>query len=157
MSINPTTLKELIDTQITNETVDYAITPAEVGGRMKDCVDYTTEQVGFLSYTAVVNYNSIVNVFKDTIGLSSPTITNPSNGKIVFTKVGVFTGIDVNKICFFSQNLDSFGSIYVTLLKQGGTLGENPDDKFTLNIFDMTGSQSTTPTGSVLIEIRIYQ
>jgi hypothetical protein len=44
MPINPTTLKALIDTEITNETVDFAITPAEVGGRMKDTVDYTTEQ-----------------------------------------------------------------------------------------------------------------
>lgn len=44
MPINPTTLKALIDTQITNETVDFAITPAEVGGRMKDTIDYTTEQ-----------------------------------------------------------------------------------------------------------------
>ena len=46
MPINPTTLKALIDTQITNETVDFAITPAEVGGRMKDTIDYTTEQAG---------------------------------------------------------------------------------------------------------------
>jgi hypothetical protein len=45
MPINPTTLKALIDTQITNETVDFAITPAEVGGRMKDTIDYTTEQI----------------------------------------------------------------------------------------------------------------
>ncbi len=44
MPINPTTLKALIDTQITNETIDFAITPAEVGGRMKDAIDYTTEQ-----------------------------------------------------------------------------------------------------------------
>jgi hypothetical protein len=46
MPINPTTLKSLIDTQITNETVNFAITPAEVGGRMKDTIDYTTEQIG---------------------------------------------------------------------------------------------------------------
>ena len=45
MPINPTTLKALIDTQITNETVDFAITPAEVGGRMKDTIDYTSEQI----------------------------------------------------------------------------------------------------------------
>jgi hypothetical protein len=45
MPINPTTLKALIDTQITNETVDFAITPAEVGGRMKDIVDYASEQI----------------------------------------------------------------------------------------------------------------
>lgn len=44
MPINPTTLKTQIDTEITNETVDFAITPAEVGGRLKDSVDYTTEQ-----------------------------------------------------------------------------------------------------------------
>lgn len=45
MPINPTTLKTLIDTQITNETANLAITPAEVGGRMKDTIDYTTEQI----------------------------------------------------------------------------------------------------------------
>jgi hypothetical protein len=45
MPINPTTLKALIDTQITNETVDFAITPTEVGSRMKDTIDYTTEQI----------------------------------------------------------------------------------------------------------------
>jgi hypothetical protein len=49
MAINPTTLKALIDAQITNETVDFAITPAEVGGRMKDTVDYTTEQIAGIS------------------------------------------------------------------------------------------------------------
>jgi hypothetical protein len=48
MPINPTTLKALIDTQITNETVDLAITPAEVGGRMKDTIDYTTEQIALV-------------------------------------------------------------------------------------------------------------
>jgi hypothetical protein len=49
MPINPTTLKALIDTEITNETVDFAITPAEVGGRMKDCIDYTTEQIALVA------------------------------------------------------------------------------------------------------------
>lgn len=44
MPINPTTLRALVDTQITNETVDFAITPAEVGSRLKDSIDYTTEQ-----------------------------------------------------------------------------------------------------------------
>jgi hypothetical protein len=52
MPINPTTLKALIDTQITNETVDFAITPAEVGGRMKDAIDYTTEQINGVSSSA---------------------------------------------------------------------------------------------------------
>lgn len=59
MPINPTTLKAQIDSEITNETVDFAITPAEVGGRMKDCVDYTTEQIAGVS--------SVVKVLKTTI------------------------------------------------------------------------------------------
>jgi len=57
MPINPTTLKALIDTQITNETVDFAITPAGVGGRMKDAIDYTTEQVGAKQDTLVSGTN----------------------------------------------------------------------------------------------------
>ena len=48
MAINPTTLKALIDAQITNETVDFSITPTEVGSRMKDTIDYTTEQIDAL-------------------------------------------------------------------------------------------------------------
>jgi len=49
MPINPTTLKAQIDTEITNETVDFAITPSEVGGRMKDSIDYTTEQIALVA------------------------------------------------------------------------------------------------------------
>lgn len=40
-----TELKAQIDTQITNETVDNSITPSEVGGNMKDTVDYTDQEV----------------------------------------------------------------------------------------------------------------
>ena len=61
MPINPTTLKSLIDTQITNETVNFAITPAEVGGRMKDTIDYTTEQIAL----AEVLTNKSTNVTTD--------------------------------------------------------------------------------------------
>lgn len=61
MPINPTTLKALIDTQITNETVDFAITPTEVGSRMKDTIDYTTEQ----SALAEVLTNKSTNVTTD--------------------------------------------------------------------------------------------
>ena len=65
MPINPTTLKALIDTQITDETVNLAITPAEVGGRMKDTIDYTTEQIAL----AEVLTNKSTNVATD--GLSN--------------------------------------------------------------------------------------
>ena len=61
MPINPTTLKALIDTQITNETVDFAITPTEVGSRMKDTIDYTTEQIAL----AEVLTNKSTNVTTD--------------------------------------------------------------------------------------------
>ena len=61
MPINPTTLKALIDTQITNETVDFAITPTEVGSRMKDTIDYTTEQIDL----AEVLTNKSTNVTTD--------------------------------------------------------------------------------------------
>jgi hypothetical protein len=99
MSINPTTLKALIDTQITNETQEFAITPAEVGGRMKDIVDYATQQGGgnllpygvisfFLSTTDGVEFVIKQNDFPDT----TLTITNPSNGKIRITSSpNVFT------------------------------------------------------------------
>jgi hypothetical protein len=40
-----TQLKALIDSQITNETVDFAITPAEVGGRMKEIIDYVDQEI----------------------------------------------------------------------------------------------------------------
>jgi len=65
MPINPTTLKALIDTQITDETVNFAITPAEVGGRMKDTIDYTTEQIAASELLA----NKSTNVATD--GLSN--------------------------------------------------------------------------------------
>ena len=40
-----TELKAQIDTQITDETVDNSITPTEVGGNMKDTVDYIDQEV----------------------------------------------------------------------------------------------------------------
>jgi len=61
MPINPTTLKALIDTQITNETVNFAITPTEVGSRIKDTIDYTTEQIAL----AEVLTNKSTNVTTD--------------------------------------------------------------------------------------------
>jgi hypothetical protein len=85
MPINPTTLKALIDTQITNETVDFAITPAEVGGRMKDTIDYTTEQgQGFLVYSALISQS----------GTSIPTLKQLKNTTgVTFTTSFLATGI----------------------------------------------------------------
>lgn len=88
MPINPTTLKALIDTQITNETVDFAITPAEVGGRMKDTIDYTTEQVAL----AEVLTNKSTNVTTD--GASD---TKYPSVKAVKTYVDANAGVSVMK------------------------------------------------------------
>lgn len=93
MAINPTTLKALIDTQITNETIDFAITPAEVGGRMKDTIDYSTEvatiydvQTGLvangtsISTTSVLSYG--VNVFSTSTSTNYATkLPTPTTGK----------------------------------------------------------------------------
>lgn len=151
-----TALKAQIDSQITNETTQNGITPAEVGGNIKAVVDYVDQQVPYKSYKAVVNYNSVVRVFNDGIGLSSAIVTNPSNGNIIITKTGFLTGVNVSKIDFYSSNTVNSGQIFVTDLKQGGVFGENPDDKVTLSIFDMTGTKSSTPPSEITVEIRIY-
>lgn len=154
-------LNTYIDTNITDKTAIDSLTPTDEGNALKEVADYVDQEIlivqpKYISYVAEVNYNSIINVLIDEIGFDTPTITNPNNGKVVFTKTGVFTGINVNKICFLSQNLSNSGQVYVTLLSQGGTFGENPDDKMTLNIFDMAGTQTGTPSGSVIVEVRIY-
>lgn len=87
MPINPTTLKASIDTQITNETVDFAITPAEVGGRMKDCVDYTTEQSALkenvITATTSAQYyrgdKTFADLNKSAVGLGNVDNTSDTN------------------------------------------------------------------------------
>jgi len=263
MAINPTTLKALIDAQITNETVDFSITPTEVGSRMKDTIDYTTEQIDALelvegpqgpqgvqgpagplgpvgpaglewqgswvsgtsyvaddavgydgaswfcilatsgttapnlattnwallasqgaqgpqgvqgptgaqgsvgpagpqgpagsstysTWRAVINYDSVVNVLVNEIGFTSPTITNPSNGKIRITKTGFFTSIDENKLDLITATVNNLGTPYVCTLEKYGFA---PNNSLDLNIFDMTGVQSTTPPCNFTVEIRIY-
>jgi hypothetical protein len=99
MPINPTTLKALIDTQITNETVDFAITPAEVGGRMKDIVDYTSEQIDL----AEVLTNKSTNVTAD--GSSD---TKYPSVKAVKDYVDANSGGDINyKILSFWMTISS--------------------------------------------------
>jgi hypothetical protein len=88
MPINPTTLKALIDTQITNETVDFAITPTEVGSRMKDTIDHTTEQIAL----AELLTNKSTNVTTD--GASD---TKYPSVKAVKTYVDANAGVSVIK------------------------------------------------------------
>jgi hypothetical protein len=87
MPINPTTLKALIDTQITNETVDFAITPAEVGGRMKDAIDYTTEQVGAKQDTLVSATNIKTINGTSVLGSGNLTVSGSSDVKVLKTVI----------------------------------------------------------------------
>ena len=104
MPINPTTLKALIDTQITNETVDFAITPAEVGGRMKDAIDYTTEQVASKQDTLISNTN-IKTVNGSTLLGSGDLIisggASKTSGAITLTGTFQVLPYDINS-CSFS-------------------------------------------------------
>ena len=110
-----------------------------------------------LPYTfwrAIINKTSVVRVLYDGIGFTSPTISNPFNGVVYVTKTGFFTSIDPNKLEFISTNLDNSGVVFVTLANQSD--GVNPNNEFQVNIYDMTGGQSSTPSGNVTVEIRIY-
>jgi hypothetical protein len=110
-----------------------------------------------LPYTfwrAIINKTSVVRVLYDGIGFTSPTISNPFNGVVYVTKTGFFTSIDPNKLEFISTNLDNSGVVFVTLANQSD--GVNPNNEFQVNIYDMAGGQSSTPSGNVTVEIRIY-
>ena len=85
MPINPTTLKALIDTQITNETVDFAITPTEVGSRMKDTIDYTTEQSVFKVQKTTITSAQILDLFTTPI-----TVLDSSTAGIVNVPISIY-------------------------------------------------------------------
>jgi hypothetical protein len=104
-------------------------------------------------WRAVINFNSVVNVLVDEIGFTSPVITNPSNGKIRITKTGFFTSIDENKLDLITATVNNLGTPYVCTLEKYGFA---PNNSLDLNIFDMTGVQSTTPPCNFTVEIRIY-
>ena len=83
MPINPTTLKALIDTQITDETVNFAITPAEVGGRMKDTIDYTTEQIALAELLTNKSTNVATDGLSNTKYPSVKSVKDYADGLVV--------------------------------------------------------------------------
>lgn len=113
---------------------------------------YVDATVGYKIWRAKVSPSAVLTVFKDEIGFTSPVVTSPANGVVSFQKIGFFTGIDVNKIEFISETFDNFGSPYVTLLARG----LYTSDSIELNIYDMAGGQTSTPSGFCVIEIRVY-
>jgi len=152
MAINPTTLKAQIDTEITNETVDFAITPAEVGGRMKDCVDYTTEQSsGFLVYSALISQSGTsiptAKVLKNTTGVTF-AYTRNSNGNYLLTgSSNVFTNDKTATIYSFNSN-GSYSNGRMYFYSIGAQF-------FTIETIDNTTATDGMITDA-FIEIRIY-
>lgn len=107
----------------------------------------------YLSWRAVINYNSLINVLVDEIGFTSPAITNPSNGKILITKTGFFSSVDPNKLDLITSTVNNSGTPYVCTLER---FGFDPNNSLILNVFDMTGAQTSTPICNFTVEIRIY-
>ena len=150
-----TEIKVEIDLLITTETTPNSITPAEVGGILANIVDYVDQEVPYNFWRAEINSSSVVRVLHDGIGFTSPTITNPSNGKIIVTKTGFFTSLNDAKLEFLSEPINNSGTFYVTEFTQDALI--NPDNQVQLNIFDMTGSQSATPAKGCIVEIRLFK
>lgn len=118
---------------------------------VKDYVDANVLPYRF--WRAKINSSSVVSVLFDNIGFTSPTITNPSNGRLIITKTGFFTGLDMSKIEFLTETINNAGTPYVCILD---SYSLTPNDAARLNIFDMAGAQPSTPNTTFTVEIRIY-
>ena len=118
---------------------------------VKDYVDANVLPYRF--WRAKINSSSVVSVLFDNIEFTSPTITNPSNGRLIITKTGFFTGLDMSKIEFLTETINNSGTPYVCILDSYSLA---PNDAARLNIFDMAGAQPSTPSTTFTVEIRIY-
>jgi len=118
---------------------------------VKDYVDANVLPYRF--WRAKINSSSVVSVLFDNIEFTSPIITNPSNGRLIITKTGFFTGLDMSKIEFLTETINNSGTPYVCILDSYSLA---PNDAARLNIFDMAGAQPSTPSTTFTVEIRIY-
>jgi hypothetical protein len=142
MPINPTTLKALIDTQITNETVDFAITPAEVGGRMKDAIDYTTEQSGAKQDTLesgtnikTINGTSVLGSGDLVIGSSLPYLESSFKVNQSGTSNPTASNYFIDQVRISPS--DNTNPLYRNLTFERTAIGE-----FNIKILWLTGSAS---------------
>ena len=127
-----TDLKTLIDTQITNETVDFAITPAEVGGRMKDVIDYVDQQVPYKSFIGKLDIDgsdvpSITTIFNN-LCTSISCVKNNTGVYIATIIGGTFTN---GKTFIPNRRYSLFASsspLNVYLQASGTTLTFSYDD-----------------------------
>jgi hypothetical protein len=138
MPINPTTLKALIDTQITNETVDFAITPAEVGGRMKDTIDYTTENAIFKVQKTTITSAQILDLFTTPI-----TVLDSSTAGIVNVPISIYIKRTAGTSYTFSSAflflVNDFNTNVATL---AATLLTNATNGFTQAVVGVTQTSS---------------
>jgi hypothetical protein len=104
-------------------------------------------------WRAKIDTSSVITVLSDEIGFTSPVITNPSNGKILITKTGFFTGINAAKIDLITSTVNNSGTPFVCTLERYNIALNN---SIILNVFDMAGTQTGTPSTTFTVEIRIY-
>jgi len=104
-------------------------------------------------WRAKIDTSSVITVLSDEIGFTSPVITNPSNGKILITKTGFFTGINAAKIDLITSTVNNSGTPFVCTLERYNIALNN---SIILNVFDMDGTQTGTPSTTFTVEIRIY-
>lgn len=139
-----TVLKAQIDSQITNETTDNGITPAEVGGNLKDIVDYVDQEISSAIEVSPI-YIAKLNQTGG-LGINTTVIKNTLNGVTVdysVQDVGIY-GISISDfgdyICLISNtsltktvkvpmNFSGFNGAF-TQSTLTGTLVENFDDVY---------------------------
>jgi hypothetical protein len=106
-----TELKTQIDIQITNETVDFAISPDEVGENMKGIIDYTDQEIATIKNYLVKTNGSVLAVLgsKATLQYDINTV-NKSGGSDV--KLPTTTEIG-KEVLFLASNYSGTVSVYV--------------------------------------------
>jgi hypothetical protein len=104
-------------------------------------------------WRAKINSSSVVTVYSNEIGFTSPVITNPFNGKILITKTGFFSGFAANKVDLITSTVNNSGTPFVCTLERYNLALNN---SIILNVFDMAGGQTGTPGCDFIVEIRIY-
>jgi len=151
MPINPTTLKAQIDSEITNETVDFAITPAEVGGRMKDVVDYATELTPYKVYSALISQSGTsiptAKILNNTTGVTFAYTRNSAGNYMITGSSNVFTTDKTAVNCSINTN-GSFSNSRMYVYSIGAQF-------FTIETYTATTATDGIITDA-FIEIRIY-
>lgn len=176
--INPTTLKAAIDTQITNKAAG-TVTRASIGGRMKEAVDYATEQSALKANTADLgsaafsnDYNDLDNLpstssslpYKTFIfhlsqtGTSAPIIgANENELDGTFAMVRYSTGVYG---LTSSSNVFTVGKVYGFGTRGSGAgwiaISSVINSRVDIQTFNSAGSLSDGVLDFSIIEIRVY-